>query len=58
MTKPLHDLRALPRSEDNDEHLAMIWNDSWADRETANGNTAQLVANTPSTGSHTFLSQA
>lgn len=37
---PLHDPKALPRSEDNDEHLLLTWNESWADRATANGVTA------------------
>lgn len=40
MTNPLHDPKALPRSEDNDEHLLLTWNDSWVDRATANGDTA------------------
>jgi hypothetical protein len=45
---PLHDPRVLPQPEDNDEHLLSTWDDSWTDRETANGDTAKLVAKTAS----------
>lgn len=50
---PLHDPRALPQPEDNDEHLLLTWNDSWANRATANGDTAKLVAKTASSEPHT-----
>jgi hypothetical protein len=48
MTIPLHDPRVLPPSEDNDKQLLLTWNESWADRATANGDTAKLVAKTAS----------